>query len=298
MSDSDMHHITLANGRTLAYAKYGDPDGDPTMFHHGFMCSHHQIGLADADAKKYGFSIIAPHRPGTVGSDPDPNFSPLSFAEDSLELADALGMKTFAVGGTSGGAPFALAAAVKYPERITSAIILSGMGPLGHPQAMRRLKIGRRMQHKLMKTVPILSRLYIRNAISEVTDFSSRYYEDLIHKSPPTDREILRRPDVRRALLAGFSSSTGKDKSHILKEYERYWRWGFGVEDIPENIKVFIYHGKNDKLVPAELMMHIADNLPLASIAFSDGGHFAAIGMIDIMFKDLRHHYDSMQEKA
>ena len=52
-------------------------------------------------------------------------------AEDVLAIADAYGLKKFAVVGRSGGGPHALACAALLPERTTRAAVLVGIAPHG-----------------------------------------------------------------------------------------------------------------------------------------------------------------------
>src|SRR5690242_16188951 len=78
-------------------------------------------------AKAHGVRLIAPTRPGYG----DSTLSPPGLARtapDTVELADQLGLDRFALVGSSGGGPFALAVAAAAPERVSAVAVLGSPG--------------------------------------------------------------------------------------------------------------------------------------------------------------------------
>lgn len=65
---------------------------------------------------------------GLTGPDPDGDYSRANFAEDIREVADALGLETFVLGGNSMGGKHALAFALQYPERLEGLILVDASG--------------------------------------------------------------------------------------------------------------------------------------------------------------------------
>ncbi|WP_126663782.1 alpha/beta hydrolase [Haloterrigena salifodinae] len=124
---SELESISLSDGRTLAFATYGDPDGAPLVFHHGTPGSSHLGAVLSASACSRGVRVIAPSRPGYGRSDPHPDGTFETWAEDCRALVDALGLESVAVAGFSGGGPYALAVAARHVERVT------GVGVVGAP---------------------------------------------------------------------------------------------------------------------------------------------------------------------
>lgn len=124
---SDSESITLPDGRTLAFATYGDRDDTPLIFHHGTPGSSHLGALLSEPARARGVRVIAPSRPGYGRSDPDPDGTFETWAEDCRALVDALGLESFAVAGFSGGGPYALAVAARHADRV------SDVGVIGAP---------------------------------------------------------------------------------------------------------------------------------------------------------------------
>jgi pimeloyl-ACP methyl ester carboxylesterase len=54
--------ITLPDGRKLAYAEFGQPDGHPVIYFHGGASSRLEPLLFDELINKFGLRFIAPDR--------------------------------------------------------------------------------------------------------------------------------------------------------------------------------------------------------------------------------------------
>jgi len=124
MTNTECREITLRDGRMLAYAEYGSPKGLPIIHCHGTPSSRVEGDLTFSDtlAAELGVRIIVPDRPGMGRSDFQPNRCIVDWPNDVLELASALGLETFAVLGSSGGAPYAAACAALIPTRFESSV--------------------------------------------------------------------------------------------------------------------------------------------------------------------------------
>jgi pimeloyl-ACP methyl ester carboxylesterase len=73
--------------------------------------------------------LVSASRPGYGGSS-DAATTLTSVARDAVEVADRLGMGSFAALGASGGGPYALAAAAVAPGRVVAVGVVAGVGPL------------------------------------------------------------------------------------------------------------------------------------------------------------------------
>src|SRR5215510_3131644 len=101
--------VDLPDGRRLAYAEYGDPQGHPTFYFHGLPGSRLEAVLAAESAAQAGIRLVASDRPGVGGSDPQPRRTLLDWPADVVQLADRIGVARFSIIGVSGGAPYAAA---------------------------------------------------------------------------------------------------------------------------------------------------------------------------------------------
>jgi pimeloyl-ACP methyl ester carboxylesterase len=146
--------ISLRDGRTLGYAEYGDPGGKPVFFFHGLPGSRRQRHPDDSIAIEFGARIIAIDRPGYGLSDFQQGRKLLDWPDDVAQLADSLRIDRFVAIGLSGGGPYLLACAYKMPERITSATVISGMGPIDDPDAVKSMLPSMRLGLGIAPKVP------------------------------------------------------------------------------------------------------------------------------------------------
>jgi len=58
--------VTLPDGRTLAYAEYGDLEGAPVLSFHGTPGSRVSASVARETMTRAGVRLIAPERPGSA----------------------------------------------------------------------------------------------------------------------------------------------------------------------------------------------------------------------------------------
>src|SRR5512136_1888696 len=120
-----MNTITLHDGRTLAYAEYGDPHGKPVFFFHGSPGSR-LFTPPDEVTKHQHVRLICTDRPGYGASTFQLGRRLLDWPQDINDLAEALRIKKFYIVGHSGGGPYTLACAYALPDRILAAATLSG----------------------------------------------------------------------------------------------------------------------------------------------------------------------------
>lgn len=129
----NVNRMKLDDGRTLAWAEYGDPHGVPVFYFHGGGASLIEGGCFDKDAYDAGIRLIAPSRPGGLHSTPRPGMRPTDFATDCDQLATHLGIGKFVVTGNSNGGLFTMAVAHQLPDRVIAAVAVNSTVPLYDP---------------------------------------------------------------------------------------------------------------------------------------------------------------------
>src|SRR5207247_8492666 len=160
--------LSLRDGRVLGYAEYGDPNGKPVFFFHGLPGSRRQRHPDDSIAIELGARIIAIDRPGYGLSDFQQGRKLLDWPGDVAQLADSLKIDQFAAIGVSGGGPYLLACAYKLPERITSATVISGMGPVDDPVATKGMLPSMRLGLDIAPRVPWSWLCVVRSPLSKL----------------------------------------------------------------------------------------------------------------------------------
>ena len=119
--------IALADGRTLHVYDTGAADTELTVYWHP---GTPQIGLPPADVvARPGVRWISHDRPGYGGSTAQPGRTAASVAGDVAQVVDMLGVDRFALLGSSGGGPHALACAALLPDRVLGVACLAGIAP-------------------------------------------------------------------------------------------------------------------------------------------------------------------------
>src|SRR5512146_1307007 len=78
----DHHAVSLADGRQLAFASFGDAHGSPVFYLHGALSSRLEAEVLDAAARSAGVRLIGVDRPGIGASTPHRGRSHASFAHD------------------------------------------------------------------------------------------------------------------------------------------------------------------------------------------------------------------------
>lgn len=132
--DGATRTVTLGDGRRLAYASYGRPDGHPVLYLHGTPSARNEWPLfgSDALARQIGLRIVAPDRPGMGGSTLKLGRRISDWPADAKALADDLGIERFSVLGYSGGGAYAVATALGLPDRVTAVALVA---PVVHATA-------------------------------------------------------------------------------------------------------------------------------------------------------------------
>jgi pimeloyl-ACP methyl ester carboxylesterase len=97
--------VRAADGRTLAYAETGDPDGAPVFYFHGLPGSRSDFDTSIGQEALPGASVrlIGVDRPGFGASDFQPGRRYDDWPADVATVADELGIDRFGVLGYSAG---------------------------------------------------------------------------------------------------------------------------------------------------------------------------------------------------
>ena len=92
MADSAYREVKLRDGRTLAYAEYGSPSGQPIIYCHGVPSSRVEADLIvdGAKAAALNLRIIVPDRPGMGRSDYQPGRRIVDWPDDVLATSKSI----------------------------------------------------------------------------------------------------------------------------------------------------------------------------------------------------------------
>jgi pimeloyl-ACP methyl ester carboxylesterase len=244
-----MDTVTLADGRTLAYAEYGDPDAPPVLFCHGTPGSRHSGVVFDDQPVR----VLVPDRPGIGSSDPLPDArtdAPAAFQswrDDVAAFTDALGVEEYGVVGFSGGAPFALGAAMA-PAATGVALV----APAGPPDAQSATALSRLARHapSVLRGLFAAQRLVVRRRPVAALE--------LLTDADPDSLSLPSDVDPVAAFAEDYLAATAQGGRWPARETALFadpW-------DMPDpSVPVGVWYGERDENVPPSTARAVADRI-------------------------------------
>jgi len=265
--------IKLSDGRQLGFAEYGEPKGKPIFFFPGGPSTRLFHHPNESVATSLGARIISLDRPGYGLSSYQPGRTLLDWPDDVSELADSLKIESFAVAGISAGGPYVAACAYKIPERVTSATIISGVGPTVFKSDTKKLYRKRQIAITLARRAPWLLRPLIwllQNPRRDPEGYFARTFEE----SSPPDRALLSQMEIKNMLIPNWVEGISQGVRGFTREGIIFAHpWGFRLEEIA--VPVFIWHGDNDASIPLSMAEHIHHAIPCSKLhVLPNEGHF------------------------
>lgn len=265
--------ITLPDGRGLGFACFGQADGLPVVYCHGFPASRLEARILDTAAAQLNVALIAPDRPGIGLSDFQPQRQIVDWPEDLERLVDALGIETFALLAISGGAPYALAGAHRLSERVTQLNLVSPIGPAIRPELGRHMRRFSQFGLSFARNRPALA----SEAFQALAPLLFRYprLAFRIKEASEADRRVLNTDTMRSMLLSSVRESVRQGGKGIALELALLARpWGFALADVTTPIR--LWHGLDDNTVPSVMSEFLARALPNATLSLLPGeGHLS-----------------------
>jgi pimeloyl-ACP methyl ester carboxylesterase/uncharacterized protein (DUF952 family) len=277
----------LRDRRLLGYAEFGDPQGQPVFYFHGWPGARLGVRFADTAGERQHARIIAPDRPGFGLSDPQSRRTLLRWPDDVVELADALGIDRFAVLGVSGGGPYAAACAYRVPSRLTGAAIVSGLGPFDSPHALDEMTRANRVLLRMVRRSAWLARPQVWLLSRVARRFPALLLWLARRRLPPPDREIAGRPEVKPLYYDDLPEAFRQGSAGPAQELALFARsWGFRLEDI--RMPVRLYQGEIDNVVPVAMGRYQAEAIPECQATFyPNEGHLLVVDRIEEIIRAL-----------
>jgi pimeloyl-ACP methyl ester carboxylesterase len=265
--------LQLADGRRLGFRVYGDPHGAPVLFLHGTPGSRLKFSLVHEDGKRLGLAILAPDRWGYGLTEAPAKPSLRAFADDMAALMDQTGHRRFAVGGISGGGPYAAAVAACLPSRVAALALVSPVGLIADAGLGPSLPLLHRLRFTVLprrpRTVSTALRAY-RWSLAHTPRLARRL---TTWRAPRPDKRLIRRPEVGPRLLRSFSEGLrpGTAGPNIdLGIFGRPWNIDLAHIDAPARLWI----GSRDSNVPLAAARALAQRISDCVVTeLPDAGH-------------------------
>jgi pimeloyl-ACP methyl ester carboxylesterase len=260
--------LRTPDGRTLAYATWGDPDGFPVLGLHGTPgCRLNRWPNEDVYARA-GIWYVTHDRAGYGRSDRRHGRSVADEAADVAALADELGLDRFGVTGGSGGGPHALACAALLPERVVRTVCVVGVAPFGAPGLAEDDWLAGMDAENVSEVRKALAG---EDVLTPALEAMQKLWEERVAVDPSTvlddfelsasDRAELARPETRERIReTTFEQNVNGVGGWVDDDLAILKPWGFDVGTI--SVPVLVRYGLTDVLVPPAHGAWIAANVP------------------------------------
>ncbi len=242
----------------------GPLDAPVVVGHHGTPVTglHQTAGFLHADARD--ICHVAIDRPGYGGSTRTEGRSVADVAPIVRAVLDELGVDRAAVYGNSGGGPHTLATAALLPERISRAVVMAGMAPVGRPDLDYFDTQTALMRDEMLAALegPEASRDFLRRLEQEnpgnawtavLTDGDLRVAGEV----GAITESVIETLDAREA-------STRLEDGYVDDMQAFASPWGFALESIA--VPVQLLQGTDDLMVPPVHAAWFRDHVPGASL--------------------------------
>ena len=268
------------DGRTLAFAVWGDPSGFPIMALHGTPGCRLQRWPHEELYQQLGVCVVTHDRAGYGRSTRRHGRSVTDAVDDVIAIADQLGFDRFGVTGGSGGGPHALACAALRPDRVLRATSSVGEAPYGD----RGLEYDEWVDGMDPENVKEFGIALAGDeaALTEYVEAQQAHLEARVAVDPSTvlddydlsdsDRAQLARPEVMQIVREAAAEWAFNGVGGWVDDDLAFTRpWGFDVSNIA--VPVLIIYGSADVLVPSAHGRWLAANVPGCIVKIEEGGH-------------------------
>ncbi|WP_108786639.1 alpha/beta fold hydrolase [Erythrobacter sp. Alg231-14] len=247
--------VEIGNGVTVHLRDEGptneDPDAPTILLLHG---SNADLSTwepwADALSETHRIVRFDQVGHGLTGPDPAGDYSRANYADDIREVADALGLDSFIIGGNSMGGKHTLAFAVAYPDRVDAMIIVDGSGGTVPKPADDEEKNSGNIGFTIAR-IPginlIAEQITPRALIAQSLEQSVSVKDIVTDEMVDRYWEMLRYPGNRAATMARFST-----------DYEPMTKAEIAALDMP----TLILWGEEDRLIPVSAARWLDQALP------------------------------------
>ncbi len=252
LADEDSKFIEV-NGVNVHYKTYGE--GEPTfILLHGFGASLFSWRELVEPLAEFG-TVIAYDRPAfglterPMEWEGESPYSQDAQVELVIGLMDALGVEKATLVGNSAGGTVSMLTALKYPERVTSLILVDPAvyAGGGAPAWIRPLLSTPQFDH--------LGLLFARQLQVQGTEFLKTAWHDPSKITPEIFegyQEPLQINDWDKALWELTVSSRESGLAERVSEF---------------NLPILVITGDDDRIVPTEQSLRLAEELPNAELA-------------------------------
>lgn len=286
--NANVRELGRPGNRVLGVMEFGDPEGLPVLALHGIPGTRLMFRVTDRIAKKLGLRIISADRPGFGLSTPQPDRHLKDWCADVEAILNAYDIERFSLIGVSGGAPFAVATAAAYGDRVQGMILFGPVGPVR--ELKEKIKLNRR-ERLFFLTAPRIKWLLRAGLLPMNTLFRIAprlKYNMFLKLLPRPDREIMDNPVIRAQVIDDVGESLkqgGEGMRSDLRIFSEPWNVNFDQITAP----TVLWQGTIDNIVPVEAALQLGKLIPNCTVhKLPAAGHFWVYEHIELVLSTLR----------
>ncbi len=277
------------DGPELFWEEYGDFNGKPVFFFHGWPGSHLQASILSKHAQELGVRLIAADRPGMGKSTIARHRQLLDWPKTVTTLADYLGISTFSILAVSGGGAYAFACAHAIPSRLDRVAVCSGVPYSNWLREDRSANFFLSTGVQLHDRLPRLGNPAFRFMRTMVLGYASvRNVRRLLFLLPPADQQFLRQTDILEGLVSSTRESYRQSSDGVYQDIRLITSdWGFESTEV--HFPILWWHGDADEVCPIKSIRRVAaQNRFIKLTEYPNEGHYSlSIGKIDQLLSTL-----------
>jgi len=277
--------VRLPDGRQLAFAWYGPPQGVPCIVLSGMPGSRLAPAWAFPDTllAERGVRLLGIDRPGYGASDPNPQMTALGVGEDLGVLCAALGLERL-TGRDLGRRPFRPGVCGPLAPAGGRAAAVQPHEPLGVARDPRRHEPP---QPPLLHPGPPRAGAQPggvlavgKTALAGLRGDRERLLARLSKGLPPPDREVLAEvaadPGRWQRFLDDTAEAFRQSGAGVRGDLAVASRpWGFELGEV--SVPTWLWHGTADEDVPVAAARRMAQAIPGCQATFTDEGHLMGL---------------------
>jgi pimeloyl-ACP methyl ester carboxylesterase len=286
--------LETPDGRTLAYAVWGDPDGYPVFGLHGTPGCRLERWPHEELYTGAAVCFVTHDRAGYAKSDRRRGRRIADEVDDVRALADELGFERFGVTGASGGGPHALACAALLSDRVERTVCVVGVAPFGTPGLEYDAWVGGQDPENVKEfgwalageevLTPALTKLREEVVARVAVDPSTVLGDFDLSEADRAQLATAERIQIIRESVA--EQAAGDIWGWVDDDLAITRPWGFDVSAI--TIPVLIRYGLTDVLVPAAHGEWLAANVPGCLVKVDGVGGHLGVAPADEIAENLR----------
>lgn len=271
--DPEPRIITVGT-RELAVEDAGPDSGFPILMMNG-AGSRRLFPRAVREGQEQGFRLIGYDRPGCGRSTSLPGRRIADCAADIRAIISELGISRAAAWGSSGGGPYALAAAATLPDVIAAVCVFASIGPYGEPDLdwaeglggdETREEIRKFFEEPERARAEFRERSAITLAERGSPDWWLYHWGDRAEQDDAHSREWAEYLALcTRDVLHAGDDGTFDDDGSWEDDSALYYPWQFDLGEIQAPVR--LWHGMKD-FVPLTHARWLADRISDVTIHF------------------------------